>query len=146
MKKQDFTTTLLVEKTSEEVFNDILNVREWWSGEIEGNSNKLDDEFSYRVGAFHYSVQKIVELVPYSKVVWLVKESNLSFIENKSEWTGTKIIFDISTQKNKTKLTFIHQGLVPKIECYDGCSGAWSKIIQESLFSLITTGKGKKIF
>ena len=33
--------------------------------------------------------------------------------------------------------------LVPEIECYNDCSNAWSGYIQDSLFNLITTGKGQ---
>jgi hypothetical protein len=33
--------------------------------------------------------------------------------------------------------------LVPKNECYDVCSDAWSSYIKGSLRSLITTGKGQ---
>lgn len=42
--------------------------------------------------------------------------------------------------KNQTEVHFTHVGLVPTIACYGGCSGAWERLIQESLFSLITTG------
>jgi hypothetical protein len=113
---------------------------------VKGNTGALTDEFSYRVSDVHYSLQKIVEFEPNKKVVWLVTESNLSFTSNKSEWTGTKIKFELSETNGKTTVLFTHEGLVPSFECYGGCSNAWTQLIQESLFSLITSGKGKKIF
>jgi hypothetical protein len=146
MKNQDFTTTILVDKTPKEVFNAINNVSGWWQGEIEGSTDKLNDEFTYRMKEFHFSKQKLVEVIPNEKVVWLVTESQLNFVKDKSEWTGTKIIFEISEINNKTQLRFTHQGLVREFECYGGCSNAWEQLIQQSLFSLITTGKGKKVF
>ncbi len=146
MKNQDFTTDLLVDQKPDEVFNAINNVRGWWQGEIEGNTEKLNDEFTYRMEEFHFSKQKLVEVVPNKKIVWLVTDSKLNFIKDKNEWTGTKIIFEILEKNNKTQLRFTHMGLAPEIECYRDCSNAWQQLIQQSLFSLITTGKGKKVF
>ncbi|MFM2224818.1 MAG: hypothetical protein RJA07_1020 [Bacteroidota bacterium] len=143
---QNFTTTILVEQSPAEVFKAINNVADWWQGEIKGNSHKLNDEFTYNMMDFHISKQKVVEIIPNQKVVWLITESNLNSFNNHTEWTGTKIVFEISTKENKTELRFTHQGLVPKFECYGDCSGAWGELIQKSLFSLITTGKGKKVF
>lgn len=146
MNITDFTTTILVDQSPHEVFNAVNNVSGWWQGAIEGSSNKLNDEFTYRMKEFHFSKQKVVELSTDKKVVWLVTESQLNFIKEKDEWTGTKIIFDITEQDNKTQLRFTHAGLNPEIECYGACSNGWAQLIQQSLFSLITTGKGKDVF
>jgi hypothetical protein len=146
MAASNYTTTILVDNSAKEVFNVINNVRGWWQGEIEGSTHKLNDEFTYRMEDIHFSKQKIVEVIPNEKVVWLVTDSKLNFTKNKSEWTGTKIIFEISEINNKTQIRFTHQGLVPEFECYGGCSGAWGDLVQKSLFSLITTGKGTKVF
>jgi len=146
MSKSDFTTTFTVDQSTKEVFDCINNVGGWWQGEIKGRAKKLNDEFTYQMEDIHFSKQKIVELIPYKKIVWLITDSNLSFTKDKSEWTGTRIVFDISEKKNKTEVHFTHKGLVPKFECYDACSNAWEMLVQKSLFSLITTGKGKKVF
>ncbi|MCW3121222.1 MAG: ATPase [Flavipsychrobacter sp.] len=146
MDKHDYTVSILVDKTPKEAFNAINNVRGWWQGEIEGGTDKLNDEFTYQMGDMHFSKQKITELVPNRKIEWLVTDSKLSFIKSKSEWTGTTITFDVSALNNKTQVRFTHSGLVPEIECYGACSNAWGQLVQQSLFSLITTGKGKKIF
>ena len=145
MTTTDFSTTILVDQTPKEVFDAINNPRAWWSGEIEGHTGKLNDEFTYRYKELHLSKQRIVEMIPGKKVVWLVTESQINYAEDKSEWTGTKISFEIAAQGNKTQLRFIHQGLVPEIECFDSCSNSWSQLIQQSLFSLITTGKAEPI-
>ena len=143
MNTKDFSTAILVDQTPEEAFAAINNVRGWWIDEIEGDSEKLNDEFAVRFWDIHYSKQKLAEFVPGKKIVWLVIESTLSFLSDKEEWNGTTISFDISRQGNKTEVRFTHQGLIPKIECYGACSNAWSEYIQGSLFNLITLGKGK---
>jgi hypothetical protein len=142
----DFTTSILVTQTPKDVFNAINNVGAWWQGEIKGNTTKLNNEFTYRMGHFHMSKQKMVEFIPNKKVVWLITESELNFAKDKSEWTGTKISFEISRKNSKTQVRFTHLGLVPKFECYKDCSNAWTQLIRISLFNLITTGKGKKVF
>jgi hypothetical protein len=146
MNTQNFTTTIVLNETPAQVFEDINNVGAWWQGEIKGNSRHVGDEFEYRMLSFHYSKQKVVEMIPNQKVVWLITESDLSSFRNSTEWNGTKIIFEISQAENKTQLKFTHLGLAPLFECYGDCSGAWSALVERSLYSLITTGKGVKVF
>jgi hypothetical protein len=143
MKNEDFTTSFLVDQTPEEVFDDINNVRAWWSGEIDGSTDKLGEVFTYRYKDIHRSTQKITELVPGKKVVWHVTEAQLNFVEDKNEWNGTDVVFDITPKGDQTEVRFTHVGLVPAFECYGGCSGAWGFYINESLRNLITSGKGQ---
>lgn len=142
MTTTDFTTTILVDQTPDQVFNAINNVRGWWSEDIEGNTDKLNETFDYHFRDIHRCKIRVTQLVPGSKVVWLVEDNYFNFTKDKKEWTGTKMIFDIAADGNKTKLVFIHKGLVPEYECYDVCRDAWTGFIQNSLYNLITTGKG----
>ena len=139
----DLSFTFTVDQTPDEAFAAINNVRGWWSGEIEGSTDKLGDEFTYRYGDVHYSKQTITALIPGKKVVWLVLDAYLNFVEDKSEWKGTKVTFEIAEKGGKTEVRFTHVGLVPDHECYGACSNAWSSYINGSLRSLITTGKGR---
>ena len=143
MKNQNFTAAFSVYQSPEEVFDAINNVREWWSEEIEGRTDKLGAEFEFRHKDDHRSTQKITELVPGKKVVWHVSDAQLNFVKNKSEWNGTDVVFEIAKKDDKTELRFTHVGLVPASECYGGCSGAWGFYINDSLRNLITTGKGQ---
>ncbi len=86
---------------------------------------------------------KLIKVIPDQKVVWLVLDNYFKFTQNKSEWKDTKIIFDISANDNKTEVRFTHLGLVPEYECFEICRDAWTNYIQNSLRSLITTGKGQ---
>ena len=125
MSTQGYTTSFVVNQTPEEAFSAINNVRGWWSGEIEGPTSKLGDEFTYRYKDVHYSKQRIVEVVPGKRIVWLILEAWLSFIEDKNEWNGTKVVFEVSKKGDETEVRFTHEGLVPQHECFDKCSNAW---------------------
>jgi hypothetical protein len=141
MKNHSFTATFSVDQTSDEAFNAINNVRGWWSGEIEGDTDKLRAEFTYRYKDIHRSKQKITEFIPGKKVVWHVLESQLSFVKDKSEWNDTDIVFEISEKEGKTEVRFTHVGLVPQYECFGSCSNAWGTLVNGNLRKLITTGK-----
>ena len=143
MSNQNFTATFTVDETPEEAFEAITDVRGWWSGEIDGRTDVVGEEFTYRYEDVHYSRQRITELVPGRTVVWHVEEGSIDFVEDKTEWTGTDIRFDISAKGGETEVRFTNVGLDPDVECFDGCSSAWSFYINGSLRSLISTGTGE---
>ena len=141
MTKQNFTTTFSVDQSPEEAFAAINNVRGWWSEEIEGGTSKLGDEFTYRYKDVHSCRMKLIEVIPHKKAVWLVLDNYFNFTQDKTEWKGTKIIFEVCKKGGKTEIRFTHVGLVPEYECFTVCSNAWGSYINGSLRSLITTGK-----
>jgi len=142
MSDKNFTTSFLVDRTPEEVFEAINNVRGWWSQAIEGNTDKLNAEFKYHYQDVHRATFKITEFVPGKKVVWHVLDNYFNFVKDKSEWKGTDVVFEIAKKGDKTEVHFTHIGLVPAYECYGICSDAWGSYITGSLRDLITTGKG----
>jgi hypothetical protein len=142
MNSPDFTTSFTVQQSPEEAFAAINNVRGWWSGEIEGSTDELGAEFTYRYQDLHRSKQQITELVPGSRVAWHVLDGYLGFVNDRTEWTGTDITFDISRNGDQTEVRFTHVGLVPDYECFENCSSAWGFYINSSLRNLIAAGKG----
>jgi hypothetical protein len=143
MTATDFTATIMVDQTPRETFRSIINLRGWWSAGIEGGTDKLNDEFIYHYQDVHYCKMKMVELVPDQRVVWLVLDNYFKFTNDKTEWIGTKLVFDISQTGQQTVVTFTHEGLVPQYECYEICHEAWTNYINHSLRNLITTGTGQ---
>jgi uncharacterized protein YndB with AHSA1/START domain len=143
MSTQDFTTVIVVDQTPEQAFNAINNVRGWWSEEIEGSTNKLNDEFKYRFEDVHFCHIRLTEVVPNQKVVWHVLDNHFNFTEDEAEWTGTNMVFEITEKDGQTQVRLTHQGLVPEYECYEICKSGWTNYIRNSLYKLITTGKGE---
>ena len=141
MRGRSYTTSFTVDQSPHEVFAAINDVRAWWSGDIEGRTDSVGAEFTYRSGDVHRTTQSITELVPGQKVVWHVVASDLTFLADKGEWLGTDIVFEIAAKGRRTEVRFTHQGLLPVLECYDACSAAWGPYINDALFRWISTGK-----
>ena len=140
--QSELHSTFTVDQSPEEVFAAIVDVPRWWTGDIEGSTDTLGDEFTYRYPGAHYSKQKVAELIPGKKVVWHVVDAHLEGPEDPNEWTGTEIKFEITRMEDGTEVRFSHLGLVPDFECFDACSSAWGFYVNGSLKRLITTGEG----
>lgn len=137
-----YSTSFTVDQSPEEVYAAILNVPAWWTGQVEGTTDEIGAEFSYRHPPQHYSRQRVTELEFARRVVWQVVDSELSFVSEPAEWTGSDIVFEIAPVADGTELRFTHVGLLPEVECYDACSTGWIHYVGGSLHSLITTGAG----
>ncbi len=142
MKEQDYTATITVDGTPEAAFRNINEVKKWWTEDLKGSSEKVNDEFTVRFGDVHVSTQKLIELIPNQKIVWFVTDSKLNFTKDEQEWTNTKISFELFRLNNKTEIKFTHYGLNPTIECYTMCIQGWDQYFKQSLFKFLAEGKG----
>lgn len=136
MSTLSFSTAFQTDRPVGEMFTKILEVRRWWSGlhseEIVGHTEKIGDEFTFiAAGGKHWSKQKLMELIPNERIVWLVTESRLTFLDKTDEWNGSKICFDIKESGDRTEVRFTHIGLVPELQCFTGCSSTWPKYLEK---------------
>jgi uncharacterized protein YndB with AHSA1/START domain len=137
---RSYTTSFTVDRSPDEVFAAINDVRAWWSGDIEGRTDTLGAAFTYRFEDLHRTTQSITELVPGKRIVWHVVASELSFVADGREWHDTDIVFEIASNGGRTEVRFTHQGLRPALECYNACASAWGHYINDALFRWISTG------
>ncbi|MEU4547895.1 SRPBCC family protein [Nonomuraea dietziae] len=140
---RNFTTTFSVDRTPQEAFEAVTDVRGWWSQEIEGVTDQVGGEFDYHYKDVHRCKIRVTELVPGRKVAWLVLDNYFNFIDDQDEWKDTEVVFEISEKDGGAEIHFTHVGLVPQYECYDVCSNAWGGYISGSLRNLINTGTGQ---
>ena len=150
MNDQSYTSTTTVDRTAREVFDAIVDVRGWWSQEVEGRTDQVGADFRYRGHdeadtVEHLATIRVTELVPAQRVVWRVLDNHMSFIDDQTEWVGTEIRFELTEKDGRTEIRFTHAGLVPRYECFDVCRNAWGFYVGESLPELITTGRGRPI-
>lgn len=138
--EDSFTETIEVPQSPPVVVARLKDVSRWWGGpDLAGRTAEAGDEFTVIHGDAHCSKQKVIDVVPDRRIVWLVTESRLNWLQkDKSEWTGTKMIFELTAENDSTKLRFTHEGLTPSKECYAGCAEGWAMVITDWLFDFIT--------
>ena len=143
MENKNFSATIEVINSPEDIFQRITkDVAKWWGGkDLSGKSISLNDEFIVNHPGAHYSKQKLIEVIPNKKVVWLVTESKLSWLKNQEEWANTKMIFEITSKSHSFLLHFTHEGLVPEKESYEKCAQGWSMVIKDWLYNYIMYNK-----
>lgn len=145
----DLTLSFTVERTPEEVFDAINDVRHWWSGDLVGETTPEGAEWVYVTPDIHFSKFRTTVQTPGVRVEWLVLDSYLSFIADKYEWTGTTVRFDITPVGGSgggSRLVFTHVGLTQDVECYGVCHTAWGQYVLGSLRDLILSGTGRPGF
>lgn len=140
---KSYTTTITVDKDVSQTYLAIQNFRAWWSEEIEGYTDKLGETFFYHYKEVHLCKIKLIEAIANQKLVYQVIDNEFNFTQDKTEWIGTKLIFDITAEADQTTIIFTHEGLVPSYECYNVCNDAWTSYIHGSLKQFIETGIGK---
>ena len=123
-------------------FAAIGDVRSWWSGEIDGETDRLGAEFRYRYGDLHDSTQRITEWGSRAAGSSGTSPTPICPLWTKpGEWKGTDIVFDLADSGGGTEVRFTHVSLAPQWECYDACSNAWSVFSNGNLRAYITPGR-----
>ena len=141
MNQQDYHRSISVNKSAKEAFNAIRHVSEFWTKNLDGSSENLNDVFTVHFGETFVDM-KIVEYVPDQKIVWLVTDCYLGWLSDKTEWNNTKIVWEVFNINGSTTVSLTHLGLVPEVECYETCVKGWDFYLKESLYKLITENAG----
>jgi len=141
MKGQNYHNSITVDITAEEALANIARVSAWWANDFQGSAQELGDLFTIRFGETWVTF-KIAEAVPNKRIVWEVTDCYLGWLKDKTEWKGTKILWEISTDKGSTRIDFTHIGLVPEIEMFQRCKVGWNFYIEKSLFQHADPAQG----
>jgi hypothetical protein len=130
-----YSVSIEVSKSPDEVFQQLTgDVSKFWPEEIIGECAKLNDEFIFHTDDSHFSRNKVVEIIPEKKIVWLVIESNRK--SDSYDWSGTKMIFELTPNSNGTSIKFTYDGVVIENE-YNRLTMICDLIIKENLNNLL---------
>lgn len=139
--QQDYHSSIAANISPEEALDKISRVNEWWALDFKGSARNAGDTFTVQFGETRVDF-KIAEAIPGKKVSWLVTDCWLPWLNDKHEWTGTEVVFEISQENGATKIDVTHVGLTPEAECYDSCQKGWDHYIKVSLLKFLNGGTG----
>jgi uncharacterized protein YndB with AHSA1/START domain len=136
----DYGRALVVAASPERMFDAIATLdglKRWWTPRASGSDRPggtLRLEFE---GLNEHIELCVIACHRPTEVVWSVlKHTSLE------EWTGTTIDFALSPRgSHACAVEFRHQGLSPRLGCYDDCEAGWNHFLS-SLVSLIERGAG----
>lgn len=135
-----YTVSIEFAKSPAEVFDHITDLSKWWPEDFVGESMKPGSEFVLRIGDEHYSKNKVTDFLPGKKVAWITTESIRK--SDNYDWTGTKMIFELTPNGGNTLLKFTYDGTVPENE-YDRLVEICNFCIKDALYNFIVNGREK---
>lgn len=141
-QNNNYQRTIAVGASAADAFAAVVDVAAWWVKSIEGPSRHPGDQFKVDMGKTYVTI-KITEFIPGRRLVWSVVDCYIHFLEDKREWTGTSIVFEIDGGGGSTSITMTHVGLTPEVECFEACQQGWDGYFLGSLPALITEHMGK---
>jgi hypothetical protein len=147
MKEQDYQSSFTANVSPGEALEKISRVSEWWGKNFEGESQEVNDVFTVRfgdVGGDKYTA-KVAEIVPEKEIIWEFIDTYQGWVKNPTEWVGTKILWEVTPQKDGVEVKMTHVGLAPQLECFGECKKAWTYLTQESLSQFLNEGEGRPV-
>jgi hypothetical protein len=141
MKKINYHSSVSAKVSPKEAYANIADVSGWWAKNFKGKAVQNGDKFRVTFGDTWVDFE-VTNAEPDKTITWNVTDCNLHWIHNKKEWNGTKVLWEISSQNEATKIDMTHIGLVPGVECYNDCEAGWNEHVTRSLQQLFDSGKG----
>jgi uncharacterized protein YndB with AHSA1/START domain len=145
METKNYHSSVVMQAPAEEVYQALtLEMPKWWSADFSGSAKAKGDVFTVRFGNT-FMTMEIEEVVTNERIIWRcidTYQDHSTVQNNKTEWIGTRVIWEISNESNSTRLSITHEGLTPEFECYGICEQGWNFYLS-SVYDLVTTGKGQ---
>jgi uncharacterized protein YndB with AHSA1/START domain len=79
---------------------------------------------------------------PYAMRWSCIKQHDQN-LPDPDEWIGTTLVWRFEpVDDTTTDLAFAHEGLAPRLDCYDACERGWDFFLRSSIRSLAERGQG----
>lgn len=136
-----YSTSIELPRSATDVFNHLIELSKWWPEDYEGEPVELNTEFVFKTGEEHYSKNRITELELDKKLTWVTLESIRR--SDGYDWTGTKMIFELTPVGDNTNIKFTYDGVVPEQEA-ERLMAICDMTLKDLFYNFIMNGKAKQ--
>lgn len=138
---QNYQYTISAGVSAADAYRKVARVSDWWNKAATGKAQESGDRFRVDFGSTWVAF-KVIEAVPNRRLVWSVEDCHLHWLEDKTEWKGTEVVWDIAAVDGVAEVKMTHVGLTPEVECFGACEAGWNFHVGKSLLKLLTEGHG----
>ncbi len=131
MLQTSFHLAITVPGDAPAALRHIADVSRWWARDFSGSAQKLGDSFTVRFGTTWVTFR--VSALTERSVAWTVTASQLPWLKDHHEWTGTTVEWEVVPTGKDCEIRFTHVGLTPEVECYGNCVDGWTRYVTGSL-------------
>lgn len=141
MTDTSYHADVTIKAPAESVFAAVSSVEGlsgWWTTDTGGSPEPGGElRFIFRDGT---AVTRVEERTEPSLERWTCLGHS-----GQPEWEQTTVTFQVTeVGPNATRVEFTHNGLRPRLDCYDQCSAGWNYLMG-SLAAYAETGTGRPV-
>ncbi|WP_179954309.1 SRPBCC family protein [Denitrobaculum tricleocarpae] len=148
MTMENYSECISVSANPEAAYHALTQgIAQWWT-KPDHPIAKVGDraKFTFPPGKSYWTFEAVT-LIPGERVEMKCVEA-LHLHEGQpreieQEWLGTKVIWQIWREGDRTEIALEHIGLKPELLCYDICRQGWDFFFADSLKAYLDTGIGK---
>ena len=136
MVDNNYTREIIVSNTAAAAYQALTSDFDRWWTPGSNSVSSLDDTITFKFDPTYWTM-KATKLIPGECVelecieAHHIHEGLPSSILK--EWQGTTLKWLIEARGDMTKISFVHEGLVPELGCYDICETGWDYFFVSSL-------------
>ena len=141
----DYSNTINVFNTPEAAYQALTShFNKWWTTGCNSISD-VGDTITFRFGETYW-IMRASKLIPNQLIelecieAYHIHEGLSESIAR--EWEGTVLKWEIINEDDFTKISMVHQGLIPSLDCFEVCEQGWDHFFTGSLKQYLDTGNG----
>lgn len=134
--KLNYSQEINVSSNAKQTFYALTEYLHLWWGKTSHSSFKKDGQFTITFENGYWWTFKIIAYKPSTKLSWLCTDGQPEF---NREWIGNTLHWRIKENSDSTTISFLHEGLTPKSDCYDICAPTWDRFITKELIAFLST-------